>query len=85
MKTLIVGLGNPILGDDRVGLEVANRLKKMIGETENIDILEFSGSAIHLAETLLGYDRVIIIDCVNEKAITGNDKILHIKYRDIKF
>ena len=30
MKTIVLGIGNPILGDDGVGVHVANELKNQI-------------------------------------------------------
>src|SRR3972149_4395802 len=34
MKTLVVGLGNPILGDDGVGWRVAEEVKRLIADGE---------------------------------------------------
>lgn len=64
MKTLIIGLGNPILTDDGVGVKVAYALQDRI-DPENhpeITITEASAGGIRLMETVLGYDRVILID-----------------------
>ena len=32
MKTIILGIGNQILGDDGVGIHVANEVKKQIND-----------------------------------------------------
>ena len=64
MKTLILGLGNPILSDDGVGLQVAAELKSRLNQRE-VTIIETSMSAgLDLLEQLVGYDRVIIIDAI---------------------
>lgn len=69
MKTLIVGLGNPILGDDGVGWHVAKALLKRLKEgyfdIEQPDIKCLSLGGLSLMENLVGYDHVIIIDAVN--------------------
>ena len=64
MKTLIIGLGNPILTDDGVGVKVARLLEETIDLTAhpNLTITEASAGGIRLMEIMLGYDRVILID-----------------------
>jgi hydrogenase maturation protease len=64
MKTLIIGLGNPILTDDGVGVKVARRLEKCIDLESHPDltISEASAGGLRLMETLLDYDRVVLID-----------------------
>jgi hydrogenase maturation protease len=63
MKTLVLGLGNPILGDDGVGLRVAARLKAEV-DLPNVFISETESEGITLLELLVGYDRAIIIDAI---------------------
>jgi hydrogenase maturation protease len=66
MKTLIVGLGNPILSDDGVGIRVAQAVRERVGETE-VDFLEASLGGLRLAEQMEGYDRVILIDAIQTR------------------
>jgi len=63
-KTLIVGLGNPLLGDDGVGWIVAEHLreKQLLSPDVEIDTLALGG--IGLMERLIGYQRAIIIDAL---------------------
>ena len=61
MKTLILGIGNPILTDDGVGIEVAHE----IGEANpNLEVVETSEAGIALLDYIAGYDRLIIIDSI---------------------
>ena len=62
MKTLILGLGNPILTDDGVGVLVAEEVRSRLPEDTPIDITEVSVGGLTLMETMIGYDRVILID-----------------------
>ncbi len=62
MKTLIIGLGNPILGDDGVGWKVANQLTTLIDPDSSVEIDYASLGGLSLMERMLGYQRVIIID-----------------------
>jgi hydrogenase maturation protease len=65
-KTLVIGLGNPILGDDGVGWvvarEVENRLRKSDNSLE-VDCLALGG--LSLMERLVGYQHVILVDSLN--------------------
>ncbi len=62
MKTLILGLGNPILTDDGVGVLVAEEVRSRLPEDTPIDITEVSVGGLTLMETMIGYDRVILVD-----------------------
>ena len=66
MKTIILGIGNPILGDDGVGVHVANELKKQI-QNPSITIDEAITGGMNLLDLILGYDKAIIIDAVKTK------------------
>jgi hydrogenase maturation protease len=60
-RTLILGLGNDILGDDSFGLRVARRLAGTPA-ADLADIAESSASGFRLLDSLEGYDRAVIID-----------------------
>ena len=63
MKTIVLGVGNPILSDDGVGIHVANQLKQKINNP-NITIDEALTGGMNLLDLILGYDKAIIIDAV---------------------
>ena len=71
MKTLIIGLGNPILGDDGVGWVVAEQVKAVLadrlssvvnGASIEVDCASLGG--LSLMERLTGSERVILIDSI---------------------
>jgi hydrogenase maturation protease len=64
VKTLVVGLGNPILGDDGIGWQIAQTLQqvKEIPSDVTIECLAIGG--ISLMEALIDYDRAILIDSI---------------------
>ena len=67
-KTLILGLGNPILGDDGVGWKVADAVQTRLGTLKvpvEVDFASLGG--LSLMERMLGYERVILIDTVKSK------------------
>lgn len=62
---LVLGLGNPILGDDGVGWKVAEEVRSALGErAEGIEIDCASLGGLSLMERMLGYSRVILIDAM---------------------
>ena len=63
MKTLVLGLGNPILSDDGIGIHVARALENVF-DKEDITVTETSVGGLSLLDILIGYDRAIIIDAV---------------------
>jgi len=63
VKTLILGLGNPILSDDGVGIRVARALEGRLNQP-NVNVMETSVAGLDFLELLVGYDRAIIIDAI---------------------
>jgi hydrogenase maturation protease len=68
MNTLVLGLGNPILSDDAVGIKIAQRLEE---EKPDIAVEQTNEAAIALLDLITGYDKLIIIDSVK----TGQGKV----------
>lgn len=62
-KTLVLGLGNPILSDDGVGLKVARELKTKL-DRDDVTVEETSMAGLSLLDLLVDYDRAIIIDAI---------------------
>lgn len=65
MKTLVLGLGNPILTDDGVGVKVAEAVREALPPDAPIDVSEASVGGLGLMERVLGYERVILIDALH--------------------
>lgn len=64
MKTIVIGLGNPILGDDAVGWRVAEHVRAGLAAAGHADV-EVDCAALgglSLMERLVGYDQAVIID-----------------------
>jgi hydrogenase maturation protease len=62
LKIIVVGLGNPILGDDGVGWVVAEEVRNKLPAGLPVDVECLSLGGISLMERLIGYERAIIID-----------------------
>ncbi|MFB6163076.1 MAG: hydrogenase maturation protease [Halococcoides sp.] len=62
--TLVLGLGNPTRGDDRVGHAIVSGLRVPPGVDRRVTIL----SDVRLVDLLAGYDRAIVVDAVPVEA-----------------
>ena len=63
MRTLILGIGNSILGDDGVGIRVARQLARLVRD-KNINVVEANVDGLNLLDFILEYDRLIVIDAI---------------------
>jgi len=70
-STLVVGLGNPILGDDGVGWCVAQQVQQHLTSSD-VDVACLALGGVTLMERLVGYRRAIIIDAMTTGAPVGN-------------
>lgn len=83
MRTLVLGLGNPILTDDGVGIHVANAVKSMLPDSSPVDVSEVSVGGLALMEAMIGYDRVILIDALTNPS-NDSDVIVKMNLEDLQ-
>lgn len=67
-KSIVVGLGNDLLGDDAIGLHATRAIKEQCAELA--DYVECNLHGLALLDILTGYGRAIIIDAIH----TGKHK-----------
>ncbi|HVO13481.1 MAG TPA: hydrogenase maturation protease [Vicinamibacteria bacterium] len=68
MKTLLLGLGNPYLSDDAVGLRLAAALRGPLAVYPDLDVVEdCSVGGLDLLDVLCGYQRVIVLDSLRAR------------------
>ena len=79
-NTLILGIGNPILTDDGVGIKIVQKIKEGIPELE---VVETSEAGIALLDFIVGYDKLIVIDSIKtEQGKPG--KVYKLELEDLK-
>ncbi|MFC1750966.1 hydrogenase maturation protease [Pseudomonadota bacterium] len=66
MKTIIIGIGNPLLGDDGVGVHVAQLLQTRI-QNPSITVDEAFTGGMNLLDLIKGYEKAILIDTIQRK------------------
>lgn len=71
MRTLVLGIGNTLLGDDGIGVYAARELTKKISD-ENVTVKDTAIDGLNLLDVIRNYERLIVIDAIlDEKAATG--------------
>jgi len=65
-RTVVLGLGNPVLCDDGVGLAVVAALKRLLERAPipGVDVLASTRAGFELIDLLQDYRRAILVDCL---------------------
>jgi hydrogenase maturation protease len=71
MRILILGLGNPLVSDDSIGLRVVEALKPLLADRPDVEVSEDYWGGLRLMERMIGFDRAIIIDAICSGAPPG--------------
>jgi hydrogenase maturation protease len=68
-RTIVIGLGNPLLGDDGVGWRIADEVEDLLGTARqagrvvpDVAIERLGVGGLRLMECLTGYDAAILVD-----------------------
>jgi hydrogenase maturation protease len=75
----VLGLGNPVLGDDGVGLHVAEEVERLLreGSVAGVTVLTSTRAGFDLINLLTGFSHAIIIDCLEiPEPVPGRIRLL---------
>ena len=78
MKTIVLGVGNPILKDDGAGIHVIRQLKKYVKDPD-VTLDEAMTGGMNLLDMIIGYEKAILIDTVKMK---GAGEVRRFSLRD---
>ncbi|MFV1967577.1 MAG: hydrogenase maturation protease [Pirellulaceae bacterium] len=76
LSTLVIGLGNPLITDDRVGLRVVKQLEPLLADRTDVVLTEDYWGGLRLMERMIDYDRAIVIDAICTGAEPGTLHLL---------
>ncbi|MBN1908859.1 MAG: hydrogenase maturation protease [Pirellulales bacterium] len=71
MKTLVLGLGNPLIADDSVGLRVIEVLRSRLDGRDDIVVDEDYWGGLRLMERMIGFDKAVVVDAICTGAAPG--------------
>jgi len=64
-KIAVLGIGNPLLGDDGFGVAVVNAFKSTFGEPPDVELIDGGSLGIYLLPYLEGKTHIIVVDAIN--------------------
>lgn len=70
MTVLVLGLGNTLLGDDGVGVRVAEALQRL-DLPPDVQILDVGTAILRMLPELVNVDRIIVVDAVRAGGSPG--------------
>jgi len=79
IKTLILGIGNYLMGDEGIGVHVIKSLDA-ISFPENVTILDGGTGGFHLLSYFQEYPKIIMIDATMDGSPAGTIKIITPKF-----
>ena len=63
-RVLLLGLGNDLLRDDAVGLNVAHEIRRCLADVEGIVVQATAEMGLSLLDYLVGFDDLVVVDAV---------------------
>ena len=61
-KTAIIGMGNPLMSDEGIGVRLVARLRQT-AVRDIVDVLDLGTSGMSVLHELEGRDKVVFVDC----------------------
>lgn len=77
-QLLLLGLGNDILSDDAIGLNIVRALCGHLSPEDGIDVIEADETGLALLDRIVGYTDLVLVDAVQ----TGKAPIGHLHELD---
>jgi hydrogenase maturation protease len=81
MKTLVLGIGSDILGDDGAGIHIARKVA-LLSKSPGVSVEESGATGLSLIERIKGYQRLIIADALMTED-TESGKIHRLELKDL--
>jgi hydrogenase maturation protease len=79
----ILGCGNPLVGDDGIGVHIANKLMEMRSELpDNVEVIDAGVGGLELLNFMENAEQIIIVDAVKGAGNIGS--VHRFEIEDIK-
>lgn len=79
MKTVILGVGNVLMGDEGVGVLVARHLTEA-DVPPGVDVVDGGTGGFHLLEYFQDYDRVVLVDATLDGQAPGSVSVIRPRF-----
>ena len=82
MKIALIGLGNPIVGDDAIGIRVVDFIRDTFSLPDYVEIIgDVSLAGIGLVEQFRGFDKIILVDSI-QTGTHPKGTVVHLKQEE---
>jgi hydrogenase maturation protease len=75
-RTVVIGLGNPLMGDDGLGLAALARLRQTWDVSGDVDLVEGVTWGLNLLPAIESAQRLLLIDAIEIAAPPGTEVVL---------
>ena len=69
---VVLGLGNPLMGDEGIGIEIVARLSLLAHRFPRVEFVDAGTAGLSLLHKLSGRRKALIIDCCRMRIIPGS-------------
>lgn len=67
-RTVVLGMGNPILTDDSVGVRLAQDVQTVLSDCPGLEVVpECSVGGLNLLDYLEGFDQAVVLDAIHTR------------------
>ena len=70
-KTIVIGVGSPLMGDDGVGVVAVERLREEVGSVEGVAFLDGGTWGMQLLPAIEDADRLLVLDAIRDGRSPG--------------
>ena len=70
-STLVLGIGNTLLGDEGAGVHALERVRALLGDATDVELIDAGTLCFTLLPTLEAYRRLIVLDAAQLNAVAG--------------
>ncbi len=70
-SSIVIGIGNPVIADDALGIAVARSLQPQLAGADGVVVTEVYNGGLQLMEAMAGFDRAFLVDAMVSGSLPG--------------
>jgi len=63
-RSIVIGVGNPVIADDAVGMEAVRLLRQQLVGLSGLTVAEVYNGGLELMEAMVGFERAFVVDAM---------------------
>lgn len=75
-RTVVIGLGNPLMGDDGLGIAALERLQELWEVPADVELVDGGTWGLNLLPVIESAERVLLIDAITIGALPGTQVVI---------